>query len=98
MSGFPVRSILWSALAAAALLPQEKSAAALEAAPEAAGAAQQRAVYHGNAAACHLKLEQWAETAQVGTRAACLAWLGSLLLHVSCCMPTEPADKAGGRC
>lgn len=53
----PIRSCPTAAL-------QAKYAAALEAAPE--GAAQQRAVYHGNRAACHAKREQWAEVAQVG--------------------------------
>ncbi|EFN52759.1 hypothetical protein CHLNCDRAFT_26451, partial [Chlorella variabilis] len=44
-----------------------KYAAALDAAPE--GATRQRAVYHGNRAACHLQLEQHAEAAQECTAA-----------------------------
>ena len=45
---------------------QERYSAALEMAPAEAAAAPQRAVYHANRGACHLKLEQWAEAAQVG--------------------------------
>ena len=47
------------------MLLQERYSAALEAAPAEAAAAPQRAVYFANRGACHLKLEQWAEAAQV---------------------------------